>query len=180
MKKLSLILVFFTIFLHAYENSNLVSIYSEFTETITVKYKRVIKVKAVRSDYGNISSVENVVYYWNKITNNRDMDKLYNLYAPRVLYYGKDRKDTSCILDKKRFFKKHPLFHQNIDNLRTVRLGNNLYKVYFDKYVKLNENSRIKNYPSYLVVGYYSGIPYIYVEGDKITDRNLLKKLYKK
>ena len=45
MKPLLIILMFVS-FTLARENSNLTSIYAEFTETVTVKYQRTIKLKA--------------------------------------------------------------------------------------------------------------------------------------
>jgi len=175
------ILIVFLLFLQlltASENQALTEIYTEFTETVTVKYSKTIKVRAKRTNSEN-SSVKDVVYYWNKINNQRDTKKLFSLYAPEVLYYGKTLKDSSCIKDKRRFYKKYPFFSQSIDNLYVVKLDDDLYKIYFDKYVKIKENGKIKNYPSYLVVGYVNSVPFIFVEGDTVTDRNLLRK-YKK
>ena len=178
MKKFLIALLVVLQLLVARENQELSEIYTEFTQTVTVKYSRTIKVRTKKA-YSESNSVKDVVYFWNKINNQRDTNKLYYLYAPEVLYYGKNLKDSNCIKDKRKFYKKHPFFSQSIDNLYVVKLDDDLYKVYFDKYVRIKENGRVKKYPSYLVVGYVNGVPFIFVEGDSVTDRNLLKK-YKK
>lgn len=179
MKSLLIAFLLITSMLNARENVNLSEIYSEFTETVTVQYNRIIKVKRTETNIQNDTSVSDVIYYWNNLVSSRKVNALYNLYAPRVLYYGSDKADSACIKDKKKFYKRYPFFSQSIDNLRVVQLSTNLYKVYFDKYVKMKENSQIKNYPSYLVVGYIENRPYVFVEGDSITDKNLLKSYRK-
>lgn len=165
-----------TSILNAGENANLTTIYTEFTETVTVQYSKTIKIKQTQVHNQDQTSVSDVAHYWNNLVSSRKTNSLFNLYAPKVLYYGSEISDKACIKDKKNFYKKHPFFSQSIDNLQVVHISKNLYKVYFDKYVKIKENSKIKNYPSYLVIRYISERPYIFVEGDSITDKNLLKK----
>lgn len=162
--------------LNARENTKLTTIYTEFTETVTVQYSRTIKIKQTQIDNQNQTSVADIVHYWNNLVSSRKTNSLFNLYAPKVLYYGSEVSDKACIKDKKSFYRKHPFFSQSIDNLQIIHISRNLYKVYFDKYVKLKENSKIRNYPSYLVIRFISERPYIFVEGDSITDKNLLKK----
>jgi len=174
-KKLILIFSLLTI-IQARENINLTEIYTEFTETVTVQYRRTIKIKQRQVDINKGNPISDIVYLWNNAVNSRDTNKLFSLYAPKVLYYGTKFKDKSCVKDKKRFYRKYPFFTQSIDNINIVNVSENLYKVYFDKYVRLKENSRLKNYPSYLLIGYFYGRLYIYVEGDIVTDRNLLKR----
>ena len=173
--KLALILLLLTV-VQARENINLTEIYTEFTETITVQYKRTIKIKQTEVNIEQGDPISDIVYSWNNAVNSRDTNTLFNLYAPKVLYYGTELKDKLCVKDKRRFYKKYPSFRQSIDNINIIKVSKNLYKVYFDKYVKMKEDSRIKNYPSYLLIGYFYGRLYIYVEGDTVTDRNLLKK----
>jgi len=162
--------------LNARENVNLTEIYSEFTETVTVQYSKTIKVKQTQTRDQDKTSISDIVYYWNDLVSSRKTDSLFNLYAPKVLYYGSEMSDKACIKDKKNFYKRYPFFSQSIDNLHIVNISKNLYKVYFDKYVRMKENSKIKNYPSYLLIGYVFGRPYVFVEGDSVTDKNLLKK----
>jgi len=174
-----LIILFLLNIVYAKENINLTEIYSEFTETVTVQYQRTIKIKQRQVNIQQGNPISDIVHSWNKAVNYRDVNTLFNLYAPKVLYYGTELRDKLCVKDKKRFYKKNPFFSQSIDNINIVSISNNLYKVYFDKYVKMKENSRMKIYPSYLLIGHVYGRLYIFVEGDTVTDRNLLKRYRK-
>lgn len=122
------------------------------------------------------TTLSNIVFNWNDSVDKRDTNKLFNLYGYTVLYYGSKLSDTKCIEDKNRFYKRYPYFTQAIENIRYKQVSKNLYKVSFDKYVKLRKSQSIKNYPSYLVIDTSYSTPLIMVEGDKITDKNLLKK----
>jgi len=133
---------------YAKENINLTEIYSEFTETVTVQYQRTIKIKQRQVNIQQGNPISDIVHSWNKAVNYRDVNTLFNLYAPKVLYYGTELRDKLCVKDKKRFYKK-------------------------------KENSRMKIYPSYLLIGHVYGRLYIFVEGDTVTDRNLLKRYRK-
>jgi len=113
---------------------------------------------------------------WNTANNKRNTNTLYKLYGYSVLYYGFKRTDNECINDKNRFYKKHPFFSQTIENITYKKISKNLYKVSFDKKVQLKESKKIKNYPSYLVIDTSYNTPLVMVEGDKITDKNLLKR----
>ncbi len=179
MTKIMSILMMIVSIIGASENIELTEIYSEFTETVTVQYSKTIRVKQTQVNIKQDSSLNDIVYYWNNVVNSRDTVALFNLYAPYVLYYGKEMSDKSCIQDKRNFYRKYPFFSQSVDNLETVKIDENLYKVYFDKFVKMKEGSEAKNYPSYLLIGYYEGTAYIFVEGDSITDKNLLKKRFR-
>ena len=176
MKSILVAFLLITCILNARENVNMIEIYSEFTETVTVQYSRTIKVKQNELNMKHETSISDVVYYWNDLVNSRKVNALYNLYAPSVLYYGREMRDRACIKDKENFYKRYPFFSQSIDNLHIVQISKNLYKVYFDKYVKMKKNSKIKNYPSYILLGYINNRPYVFVEGDRITDKNLLKR----
>jgi hypothetical protein len=113
---------------------------------------------------------------WNTANNKRDTTTLYKLYGYSVLYYGFKRTDNECIADKNKFYKKHPFFSQTIENIIYKEISKNLYKVSFDKYVQLKESKKITNYPSYLVIDTSFNTPLVMVEGDKVTDKNLLKR----
>ena len=120
--------------------------------------------------------LSNTVYSWNSAVSSRDTDRLYNLYGYRVLYYGSERTDDKCIADKNRFYKKHPFFTQSIRNIRYKKISDDLYKVSFDKIVKLKKSKKTSIYPSYLVIDTSFNSPLVIVEGDKVTDRNLIKR----
>jgi len=119
-------------------------------------------------------AIYRVVSSWNVANNNRDIDRFYYLYAPQVIYYGTKLSRDLCIEDKKRFFIQHPFFYQYISNIRYTPITQRLYKVSFNKYVRLNPNRGFRLYPSYLVIDLtdiYNGN--IVEEGDSVTDSNL-------
>lgn len=118
----------------------------------------------------------NTLNNWNTANNKRDTNTLYQLYGYSVLYYGFKRTDNECINDKNRFYKKHPFFSQTIKNITYKEISKNLYKVSFDKDVQLTERKKIVTYPSYLVIDTSFNTPLVMVEGDKVTDKNLLKR----
>jgi len=122
------------------------------------------------------NAINRVISSWNIAMNNRDLATLYNLYAPQVIYYGRKMSKDLCIEDKKRFYRKHPYFHQYISNIKYVVITNRLYKLIFNKYVLLDSNRASKLYPSYLVIDFSDILNgHIIEEGDNITDRNIQK-----
>ena len=118
----------------------------------------------------------NVVSKWNDAVGKRDTDTLFNLYGYKVLYYGSKLSDKKCIDDKNRFYKKYPYFSQSIEDIKYEKISTNLYKVFFNKHVRMKKSKPIKNYPSYLVIDTSYSSPLIMVEGDKVTDKILLKR----
>jgi len=124
-------------------------------------------------------TLSNIVFEWNDAVSKRDTDRLFKLYGHNVLYYGSKFSDDKCIKDKNRFYKRYPYFSQSIEDIYYKKVSNNLYKVSFNKFVKLKKSKPIKNYPSYLVIDTSFDSPLIMVEGDTVTDKNLLKKYAK-
>ena len=122
------------------------------------------------------ASLNMVVQTWNEANNKKDTVMLSRLYAPKVTYYGSKLSKSKCIRDKKRFFKKYPLFFQSIDNIRYISLTPRLHKISFNKYVQIKPSKQPKMYPSYLLVDTSSSLPVITEEGDAVTDRNLKRK----
>ncbi len=108
--------------------------------------------------------------------NQKDYEAMSILYAPEVLYYGKVLTKRKVLADKKRALRKRPNYHQEIDDVVYNRVKDNVYKVFFNKYVKFSTHSKIKVYPSYLYINTSSVIPKIVIESDRVTDLNLLYK----
>jgi len=121
----------------------------------------------------NTKFVSSVLYKWNEANNQKDISKLSKLYSDNVIYYGKKLSKRESIKDKQRFFKKYPLFSQTIDNIKYTPIATKLYKVSFDKQVKLTPNRKSKIYPSYLIIDTSLNHPNIVEEGDILTDIKL-------
>ena len=146
--------------------------------------KKVLYILILLSAFLYSRSIEdglyNIVTKWNMANNNRDTITLSKLYNKNLTYYGKKLSKYKVIKDKKRFFRKYIYFKQTISNIEYERLTPRLYKISFDKFVKLKRNSREKNYPSYLLINTSSSKFLIEEEGDVITDRNIASRGVKK
>lgn len=126
---------------------------------------------------GEIENKMNMVLQsWNKSNNTQDTKTLIKLYDINVKYYGANLSRGKCIIDKKRFFKKHPHFAQTISNPVISLYDDDIYKISFDKLVQIKINGEKKYYPSYLLVK-NSSSPVIVEEGDAVTDKNLKRSL---
>lgn len=114
-----------------------------------------------------------VLESWNDANNAKDTDTLSRLYASKIIYYGSRLSREKCIKDKKRLFNKYPYFTQAIENAAFTSLNPNLYKIIFDKYVRITPGKKYKVYPSYVLVDTSLTFPAIVEEGDSITDKNI-------
>jgi len=74
-----------------------------------------------------------------------------------------------CIKDKTRALKKYPNFHQYLEEIDYSEVTPNIYKVTFNKLVRLKESSKLDVYPSYLLID--TSTSSILVEGDEVTDK---------
>ncbi len=134
---------------------------------------------AVQAQSSTHSGAISVVESWNRASNTKDPYILSQLYADTLTYYGSRLTRSQCIRDKKRFFKKYPSFHQELDAMHIEAITPRLYRVSFDKTVRLTRNGSEKNYPSYLLIDLSSSPVRIVEEGDKVTDANLAKRKVK-
>ena len=114
-----------------------------------------------------------VLQSWNDANNAKDIDTLSRLYASKITYYGSKLSRKKCIKDKKRLFKKYPHFSQSAQSTAYSALSPQLYKIIFDKHVRIKPGSKSKVYPSYLLVNTSSAFPAIVEEGDSVTDKNI-------
>lgn len=122
---------------------------------------------------GTESKLIMVVKHWNDANNAKDTNTLSRLYAKTIIYYGRRLPLNQCIGDKKRFFRKYPYFHQSIQNIAYASIGKNVYRIIFDKNVRIKRGSKRKLYPSYIQVDTSTTLPRIVEEGDSVTDKNI-------
>ena len=188
-KLILILLVLFSSFSSAKNDESLLfSIFKGFAKGVLIEVAENVGSKTAKFFLEDNNKKEKINYLtiedillktlnkWNTANNKRDTNTLYQLYGYSVLYYGFKRTDNECINDKNRFYKKHPFFSQTIKNIRYKEISNNLYKVSFDKEVQLTETKKIMTYPSYLVIDTSFNTSLVMVEGDKVTDKNLLKR----
>ncbi len=122
------------------------------------------------------AALEQVLNSWNRVMNNKDTSSLEYLFANQLKYYGTQYLRSQAIKDKRRILAKFPDFSQQIKNITYEKITPNLYKLSFDKYVKVSSDSQEKLYPSYLYIKKINGEWRIVEEGDKVTDRILQEK----
>jgi hypothetical protein len=113
---------------------------------------------------------------WNQANSLKRPSILEDLYAPELTYYGKWLSRQEVLADKRRFFRRYPYFKQRNVRFNVIKLGEDLYKIRFDKLVTMKPGAGERTYPSYLVVDTSSGDPKIVNEGDYVTDWNLKKR----
>jgi hypothetical protein len=95
---------------------------------------------------------------------------LSKLYVRKPIYYGRRLSRKRCVVDKRRFLRKHPDFRQDIEDLKIIQHTDSSYLVRFKKRVWVSRHSQERDYPAYLRI---NGDFQIVEEGDKVTDRNL-------
>jgi len=139
------------------------------------KTKKICKTKNELDDFVNPSSqndisskISAILDDWVKAHNDNNMKLLSKLYTTELTYYGRKLTRKKCIKDKKRALKKYPNFHQSLEEIDYSKVTPNMYKVTFNKLVRLQNNGKLNVYPSYLLIDVSTSS--ILVEGDEITD----------
>ena len=119
---------------------------------LCTKKKKMCKTEGEVLDFISPSEIEKesnnnieVLQHWVNAQNIQDMNKLKNLYAKEITYYGKKLSRTKCIKDKKRVLRKYPQFKIHTDNIEYISITPTITKVTFDKYVKFSPNKKEKN-----------------------------------
>lgn len=114
---------------------------------------------------------------WNKQLNTKSCDGLSQMYDDSVIAYGKTGR-TEMLDSKTRFFTKHADFTQTISGeIRIEKKANDLYVANFKK--TSGFNGKTSTVDAYLTFSNKTGNWKISVEGDKLTDANLLKEAKK-
>jgi hypothetical protein len=140
------------------------------------KTKKICKTEGDFDNFVNstsddtVTQISKILKDWVSSHNNNDMKLLSDLYAKELTYYGKKLSRKKCIKDKTRALKKYPNFHQSLDEIDYSEITPNIYKVTFNKLVRLKLNGKLNLYPSYLLVD--TSTSSILVEGDNVTDAN--------
>ena len=141
------------------------------------KTKKICKTQLELDEFVNppnsnstTTKISKILEDWTKANNDNDMKFLSKLYAKELTYYGKKLTRKKCIKDKTRAFKKYPNFHQSLEEIDYSEITPNIYKVTFNKLVRLKANGKLNVYPSYLLID--TSTSSILVEGDDITDAN--------
>lgn len=136
---------------------------------------------ATNSNAAELSPSEKTLFYkvvkeWSDAHNDWDLDKLKNLYASDVLFYGQQLKKDACISKVSSLLKPNEIFYQSIaSDVAYNQFSNGVIQASFTKKVKTK--NKTNNYPSYLLLIRYNDTYLIVGESDEITDRNLKFKL---
>lgn len=121
-------------------------------------------------DMPDTMQVAHMVRVWNGFHTKKHIDKLEELYASQMFFYGKDRYRYEALDVKKKIFSKYPDYFQRISGtIRVKKTGFNTYKAEFTKYIKVsNITSTVFSYLEFQKVGENQWI--IIAESDPNTD----------
>ncbi|HYC83639.1 MAG TPA: hypothetical protein VEB86_00395 [Chryseosolibacter sp.] len=116
------------------------------------------------------SEPRDIVLLWNELHNFQRPHEFRDLYASRVLFYGKWRDGQDCYLVKKKFLT--PDFSQIIiSDIQLRYFSGDIVKCDFEKQVKYK--SKVKTHSCYLLLKRTGGKYYIMGESDLETDAKL-------
>lgn len=134
-----------------------------------------VSIYPVKSqDLNTESVIKSIVYKWSEIHNTKNITEFENLYASTVLFYGKYTDAQKCVQEKSTFLKN--AFHQDIiSEVQINYYTSGTIKCSFTKQVTYK--SKVKEYPSYLLLEHKGEHFFITGESDLITDQNLHVKL---
>jgi hypothetical protein len=129
--------------------------------------------KQKKKAQGEYQKAEAVVNTWSEAHNTKDLNSFFQVFAPKVKFYGKELTANKIIDEKNRLLKKYPNFQQEIISSISCEQKNQslIYQCDFTKRVVYGDKQ--KDFPSYLVIDTSTKEPRIIVESDYITDRNL-------
>ena len=118
-------------------------------------------------------AVVEVLYAWNDCHNERDFDRLEQIYAPMLHFYTQDVSNHKAVELFKSLLKDD--WTQTIDGQPVVEtLSDTEKKVSFMK--RTESKGKVHYYPSYLVVKKLDGRWRVTYESDDITDENVARK----
>lgn len=118
---------------------------------------------------GNDDKILAVVNKWNELHNTHNSIEFLTLYAPKVLFYGKQTDITSCYNQKVKFFKSE--FKQEIITPFTLTYySSGTVKCDFTKRTRTAKG--IREHLCYLLLNKINGKYLITGESDLVTDQN--------
>lgn len=62
-------------------------------------------------------TIERMASEWADANNQRDLDKLEQLYAPSLMFYALSKDRATCLKEKKAFFDRHPDYRITLSNI---------------------------------------------------------------
>lgn len=100
-------------------------------------------------DLSDSMQVAHLVRVWNGYHNPKYIDKIQELYADELFFYGKDKTRHQAIEVKRSLLRKYPKYFQRIlGTMQIKRIDFENYKVEFTKYVRVEQMTA--PIPSYL------------------------------
>ena len=119
----------------------------------------------------------NTLKTWSTALNNRDEEKLANVYNGVVNYYQSCLTDKQVREDHTQFFKKYAYYHQYYDNVTFDFINGCQAQVRFDKHVQTTKDGPYSTYVSYLHMTLGDGNSVVIIgESDTTTDKILEKR----
>lgn len=109
------------------------------------------KSNVIKQNNEIMNLAKNLLYEWDKVHNNKNLDSFNLMYDENLNYYNKKNiKKSLAIEDKRRLLNKFLDFHQLSKLLKIENLEKNIYKINYEKNVSY-ANKR-KTFFSYLII----------------------------
>jgi len=119
--------------------------------------------------------IKEAVYRWNSLHNTKQNDQFKNIYAPRVLFYGRYNSRKKCYEKKNRFLS--PDFSQEIITpLSLTVYSSGTVKCDFTK--RVTYKNIVKQHECYLLLEEQGGSYLITGESDLVIDKKLAVQLH--
>lgn len=117
--------------------------------------------------------VAHLVRVWNGYHNPKFIDKIQELYAGELFFYGKNRTKEQALDIKRKLLIKYPNYFQRImGNMQIIRIDSESYKVNFTKYIRVEQMT--VPVPSYLTFQKIADNQWVIVEeSDPKTDNKI-------
>jgi hypothetical protein len=119
-----------------------------------------------------------LVIEWNNAHSLNSIGRLTDLYHSEALFYGQPLKKDKIYDQKLSLLQKANGFEHKIYGTVDINyINDNEYRCDFVKRVTINQKAN--DYPSYLIFRKFNNQWKIVIEGDEITDKNLIKRRVK-
>ncbi|RYE57236.1 MAG: hypothetical protein EOP48_06245 [Sphingobacteriales bacterium] len=118
---------------------------------------------------GPDDAARDIVRRWNELHNTKDIEGFKQLYADKVLFYGRNYTAAKCIESKRKFLAS-PFHQQIISPIVVKHYSSGSVKCEFTKRTKANKQTN--EHASYLLLEKQNGRYVITGESDILTDEN--------
>jgi hypothetical protein len=120
----------------------------------------------------NVAAVKALISQWNVAHSRKELETLSYLYSDTVDFYGRLLQRRQCLSITRSALDKDEDFKQTLKN-ELILSGYSSGVIRCDFVKTVSNNSKVVDYPSYLIVKQFGGRYLIVGESDLVTDRNI-------